>query len=241
MTKKNVLAGLILLLAGSLLVTACSAQQTPTTAPSIDTNAIYTQAAQTVQAGLAKTPVEPTRAPTEPQAAATATMDPNIALALTATAQSVQPGGATATLAAGQPTATTAAGATATLAVLPTATKAVVTQPKSTGDKAELIGQVPGDGSNVSKNQQFDVSLTFKNTGTTTWTKKYALKFFAGDRMGSPNDVVMTKEVPPGDTITLSFVMKASDKKGAKRTIWVLQNPDGVNFYSLYLETNVID
>lgn len=239
MTKKNVLAGLILLLAGSLVISACSAQQTPTPAPSIDTNAIYTQAAQTVQAGLAKTPVEPTRAPTETQAA-TATMDPNIALALTATAQSVQPGGATATLAAGQPTATTGAVVpTATTGVvLPTQTKAA---PKSTGDKAELISQIPGDGSKVSKNQEFDVSLTFKNTGTTTWTKLYALKFYAGDRMGSPRDVVMTKEVPPGDSITLSFVMKASDKKGAKRTIWVLQNPDGVNFYSLYLDTDIID
>ncbi len=93
MTKKNILAGLILLVAGSLLIAACTPQQTPTTAPTIDANMIYTQAAETVQAGLAQTPVPPTSAPTETVAAATATMDPNMALALTATAQSVQPGG----------------------------------------------------------------------------------------------------------------------------------------------------
>jgi hypothetical protein len=240
MTKKNLLAGLIFLVAGSILIAACSAQQ-PTAAPTVDANMIYTQAAQTVQAGLAQTPVPPTSAPTEAQAA-TATMDPNIALALTATAQSILPGGATPTLAAGQPTPTTGAGATATLVVLPTATKAVVNpQPNTKGDKAELIGQSPADGSNVSKSATFNVALTFKNTGTTTWTNKYALKFFAGDRMGSPTDVVMTKDVKPGDTIVLQFPMKASDQKGSKRTIWVLQNPDAVNFYSLWLDTNVVD
>lgn len=59
--------------------------------------------------------------------------------------------------------------------------------------------------------------------------------------MGSPNDVVMTKEVKPGESITLNFVMKAGDSVGTKRTIWVLQNPDAVNFYSLWLDTQVIE
>ncbi len=242
MTKKHFHAGLILLLAGSILMTACSAQQTPTAAPAIDTNAIYTQAAQTVQAGLAQTPLPPTftPAPTETQAF-TPTMDPNQALALTATAQIVQPGGATATTDPQQPAATNAVIPTATTAavIIPTTTQAVVTQPKTTGDKAELVGQVPGDGSEIPPSASFDVSLTFKNTGTTTWTKQYALKFYAGDRMGSPNDVVMTKEVAPGDSITLVFPMKADDKTGGKKTIWVLQNAEGVNFYSLWLETKV--
>ncbi len=239
MTKKNLLAGLIFLVAGSMLLAACSAQQTPSAAPTVDANMIYTQAAQTVQAGLAETPAPPTSAPTEAQSA-TATMDPNMSLALTATAQSIMPGGATATTGAGQPTATKSAGATATKAAVPTATKAVVgTQPKATGDKAELVAQDPGDGGKVSASQDFNVSLTFKNTGTTTWTNKYALKFYAGDKMGSPNDVVMTKDVKPGETITLRFIMHSSDSAGSKRTIWVIQNADGVNFYSLWLDTVV--
>ena len=168
MTKKNTLAGLILLVAGSLLIAACTPQQTPTTAPTIDANMIYTQAAETVQAGLAQTPVPPTSAPTETVAAATATMDQNMALALTATAQSVQPGGATATLGANQPSATPGTGAagakaTATKTTAPVATKAVVvSQPKTTGDKAELIGQDPGDGSKITRTHEFNVHLTFK-------------------------------------------------------------------------------
>jgi hypothetical protein len=247
MTKKNIYAGLTFLIACSLLMAACSPQATPAAAPTIDANMIYTQAAQTVQAGLAETPVvEPTTAPTDTPVP-TATVDPDIALAMTATAQSVQPqpgngntnGTATATTAAG---AQNSANPTATQAlVLPTATSAVVAPPpKSTGDKGQLISQIPGDGSSLQKSASFDVELTFKNTGTTTWTKKYSLTFFTGDRMGSPNDVVMTKEVKPGDTITLKFTMKASTTAGTKHTIWVLRNADGVNFYSLWLDTEVL-
>jgi hypothetical protein len=241
MTKKYFYAGLIILIASSLLLAACSAQETPAAAPTIDANMIYTQAAQTVQAGLAQTQVtEPTAAATEAPAP-TATMDPNVALAMTATAQSVQPQPGNA-----NPTATTAPGAqpattaTATLQALPKPTKSAA-PPKATGDKAVLVGQVPGDGSTISKNASFDVALTLKNTGVTTWTNKYRLAFYAGDKMGSPNDVVMTKDVKPGDSITLAFTMKAGDSLGKKQTIWVMQNPEGVNFYSLWLETNVIN
>lgn len=241
MTKKHLLAGLIFLVAGSILIAACSAQQTPTAAPTIDANAIYTQAAQTVQAGLAQTQVvEPTAAPTE-TVAPTNTMDPNFAAAMTSTAKSVQPGGATATVAGttGQatpiPTWTKAAG------VLPTATKAVVAQqPKNTGDKAELVGQEPGDGSTVGKSDIVTTTLTFKNTGTTTWKKgTYALVYYAGDRMNSPADFQMPKDVAPGETVTMVFQLQAPDSTGTKKIIWVVRNADGVNFYSLWLQLEV--
>ncbi len=235
MTKKNLLAGLVLLVAGSLLIAACTGQQATNTAPTIDANAIYTQAAQTVQAGLSQTEVVPTTAPTETPAP-TNTMDPNVAAAMTATAQSVQPGGPTPT---GKAQTTPLATATKSSA-LPTATsKVVVNPPKTTGDKAELIGQSPSDGSQIQKSASFDVHLTLKNTGTTTWTKFYILAFYAGDPMGSPKNINMTKEVKPGDSIELVFTMKASDTAGKKKTIWVVQNADGVNFYSLWLDTEV--
>ena len=66
MIKKNILAGLIVLVAGSLLLGACSAQQTPTAVPTVDANAIYTQAAQTVQAGMAQTEAAQPATPTTP-------------------------------------------------------------------------------------------------------------------------------------------------------------------------------
>ncbi len=245
MTKKNLLAGLILLLAGSLFLAGCGAQQTPTAAPTVDANMIYTQAAQTVQAGLAQTeaalPATDTPA-AEATTQATATMDPNVALALTATAQSVQPGGPTATTAPGQPTATTAAGQpTATRAALPTATTAVVNNPpKNTGDKAELVSQDPTDGTTVGKKDVISTTITLKNVGTTTWKKgTYGLAFYAGDRLGSPKDFQMPHDVKPGETIALIFTLTAPDSSGTKKVIWVVHNADGVNFYNLWLELNV--
>jgi len=238
MSKKNILAGLIILVVGSLLISACSAQQATTPAPTVDANLIYTQAAETVQASIAQTDaVKPPTATQEPQMEPTNTMDPNMAAAMTATANAVlNPANAENTPAAGEATPTVQF----TLAPLPTATSAVVSNPPAaTGDKAELVGQDPDDGTSVGKKDVVTTRLTFKNTGTTTWTKAYKLVFYAGDRMGSPYDLNLREEVPPNGETTLTFEMTAPDSAGQKRIIWVLQNPDGVNFYSLYLELNV--
>ncbi len=238
MTIKKLLAGLILLVAGSLFIAACSAKQPTTTAPTIDANSIYTQAAQTVQAGLAQTEVvQPTSAPATETVQPTNTIDANLAAAMTSTAQSIlPPSGATAT---GQATVST----TKTPVILPTATTKLVinTTPKSnTGDKAVLVAQDPPDGATASQGDIITVRLTLKNTGTTTWKAgKYALVYYAGDKMGSPNDLQMTKDVPPNDTITMIFTLTAPSSGGNKKVIWVVRNADGVNFYSLWLELNI--
>lgn len=236
MTRKHTLVGLIILLAGSLLIGACSPAQPTTTAPTIDANMIYTQAAETVQASIAQTMAsQPTAAPTQ-TVAPTNTMDPNMSNGMTQTAQAVlQPGtaGTAAPTLAGQPTSSV---------LIPTATSAVVAPPPAaTGDKAELSGQTPTDGTNVQKNATFTNTIVLKNVGTTTWTTKYALAFYAGDRMGSPNDFNMPHEVKPNETVRLVFDMKADGSTGKKRTIWALRNAEGVNFYDMWLELNVTD
>lgn len=245
MTKQKILAGLFILVMASLVISACAGTQTaaPTAQPE-DANAIYTQAAQTVEANATMTAaVMPsnTPAPTDmPTAAPTNTLDPTNAAMLTATVQAIQPGGATVTpaLAGGQATPTLKV----TLAGLPTATSAVVAAPpKATGDKVELNSQSPKDGIKVQKNASFDMNIVLKNTGTTTWSTKYALVFYAGDRMGSPTDFQMPNEVKPGELVKLTFTLTAPDTTGKKRTIWAVRNGDGVNFYELWLDTEVTD
>lgn len=235
MTKKHTLVGLITLAVASLLIVACSGPQSTPEIPTVDANAIYTQAAETVQAGYAlteaaKPTTEPTNTP-EP----TNTMEPDMSTGLTATADAVmQPVAGDATAQPTQPVTTPV--------ILPTATSAVVAPPpQATGDKAELTGQSPSDGVTLQKNESFTMTLVLKNVGTTTWSTAYTLVFFAGDKMGSPNDFNMPHEVKPGETVRLIFDMKASDTTGKKRTIWALRNADGVNFYDLWLEANVVD
>lgn len=239
MTKKHALAGLSLLLAASLLISACSAQPPVAATETVDANAIYTQAAATVQAGIAQTEAaKPTTAPTQtPAPTNTVVVDPTLAAGLTATAKAVlqPPSGPTATLAPGQPTPTKAF-------VLPTATlKVVAPAPAKTGDKAELSGQSPSDGTSIPKSASFDMTIVLKNVGTTTWSTRYTLVYYAGDQLGSPSDFNMPNEVKPGETVKLVFPMKTPDSTGKKKIIWAVRNGDGMNFYDLWLEINVTD
>ena len=59
--------------------------------------------------------------------------------------------------------------------------------------------------------------------------------------MNGPSDLNMTKEVKPNDTITFTFAVNIPNRTGDTNTIWVMTNPDGLNFYSVTLKLNVID
>jgi hypothetical protein len=243
MINKHIHVGLIILFTVSLLMAGCSpSQATPSAAPTVDANAIYTQAAQTVQAGQALTQAAkpPTQAPT--QAASTPTMDPAMAAGLTATAKAIlvppPATGPTATLQPGAPTPTTAK---ITPLVLPTATKAVVQPPAATGDKCEWVKNIPADNSSFPKKASFDAIIRVKNSGTTTWDNKYALRYFAGDKMGAPNDYYVQGTVKPNTTYDFKFTMTAPDSTGKKELLMVVQNPDGRNMCFINIPLNITD
>lgn len=220
MTKKQIVAGFSLLLSLSLLLSACSTPQaTPEAAPTVDANAIYTQAAQTVQASQAQTQAaQPAVVPTNTPVP-TFTMDPAIATALTATANAVlQPGADTA---AASPTATSGS-----LLSLPTATQGVA---GPIGDKCEWVSNSPADNTEIPKNASFDATIRVRNSGTTTWDSRFALRYYAGDRMGAPSDFYVQRQVAPNDTYDFMFEMKAPDSTGKKEILLVVQNPDGRN------------
>lgn len=236
MIKKHILTGLTILVAVSVLITSCSGQEaSPTTAPTIDTSVIFTQAAQTVQAEQAMTQAAkpPTQSPTEPAAAPTFTMDPVMATGLTATANAVlQPG-------AQSPTATL--DVKTTPLVLPTATKAVVKPAASTGDKCEWVSNSPSDNTSLTKSSIFDASIKVKNTGTTTWDTQYALRYYAGERMKVPSDFYIQREVPPNDTYTFLFEMETPSSTGKKEVLIVIQNADGQNMCFINLPYTITD
>jgi hypothetical protein len=231
MTKKQILAGISLLLATSLLLFACSPQQATPEVPTIDANTIYTQAAETVQAGIAKT--EAARPTATETPVPTATEDPAIAQGMTATANAALQAGAEETPNA--PTATPAS-----IVVLPaTATRpAVVQQPGTTGDLCEWVSNTPIDNAKIPKNASFDATIKIKNTGTSTWDNRYSLRYYAGDRMGVPDHYYVVGEVKPGGVHSFTFAMKAPDSTGNKEVLITIQNPDGRNmcFVNLPLE-----
>lgn len=231
MHKKTYLAGIVVLLAAALALAACSSPSAPA-APTADANAVYTQAAATVAANLTQ---DASKNPTDTPTFAPPTDTPTTVNALPAVTDT--PSGSPNTTVTTTPLATgTQATATKSSSLLvPTATKASGPAPV-TGDKAEWVSQGPTDGSSIPVSATFNVVYVLKNTGTTTWTTQYTLRFYAGDQMSSPKDTNITKVVKPGETVQIPFVMIAPSSAGKTHTIWAFSNADGVNFYYVTMD-----
>ncbi len=250
MSKKLITAGLTLLVAGSLLMAACGRTPATSTEPTIDPNSIYTEAAQTVEASMTGTAASRPNATATETVEPTNTMAPNVADALTATAGAVDqiqgttaPGAPGADTGGSNPVVLTTATPTIQPLIQPTATQGSAAQAPAptSGDKAELTALRPTDGVVVSPESSWDQTITFKNTGTTTWTTGYALKYWGGDRMDSPIDFYLQNEVKPGESYTFLFPMKAPSQTGDKTVVWVLQNAQGGNFSPVSLLVKVSD
>ncbi len=125
------------------------------------------------------------------------------------------------------PTNTPAAGATATTA-------------PGGRDAGVWVSSNPADNSNITAGLPFDVVLTLMNTGTTTWTTAYAIKFVSGDRLGASETMTMPYEVPPTKTVTFTMKFTAPATSGKVRSDWAMVNAAGTSFSSFYFEYNIV-
>lgn len=225
MTKQTWRSALVVLAISSLILVGCS--PAAPTEPTLSPDAIYTAAAQTVEAEIA------TRAALNPTATMTFTPLPSPTMPLPTAAQP----------AAGTPAAPAAPAVTAGAGtVAATATLAVAAAPGSSAAKYELVSQDPADHSEIAAGVGFDGSWVIKNTGTTTWTKQYSLVFFIGERLnpgGKTNTYTFTQEVKPGETIKVAADMAAPTKAGEYYSWWKLKDDQGQNFGDLDLTIKV--
>ena len=98
----------------------------------------------------------------------------------------------------------------------------------------------PADGSNITAGQPFDVNVTLMNTGTTTWTTAYSIKFTNGERMGAPESINMPIEVPPTKSVTITVHFTAPSTGGKVRSNWEIANAAGTGFAVFYFEYNIV-
>lgn len=182
----------------------------PKAAPTIDANTVYTQAAGTVQAELTRV--------------AALTPSPTATTAATAT-----------TAPTDTPVPTDASQVTVT--VQPTV--ALPTAAPSSPDKASWQSQTPADGTSFNPGDKFNMTWKVKNTGTSTWSTKYLLRFYAGDQMAGPATSAFPKDVAPNDTVELTVALTAPSSAGKYLGNWVLTNADGVNFYPVTIQISV--
>jgi hypothetical protein len=200
---------------GALLIlfglAGCSSA-TPTILPTIDTNSLRTEVAATV---LARVTQDLALTPS-----ATAPPTPTETIRSTSTpAQTTTP-------------STEAAGVTATLSSL--------TAEAGTDNRAEWVSQSIADKTVFEPGETFTMTWRLENTGTSTWTTNYILRFFSGDPFGSPEEVPLNREVPPGETVDIILEMEAPARPGTYTSVWVMSTTDRSNFKEpVYLEIEV--
>ncbi len=107
-------------------------------------------------------------------------------------------------------------------------------------DRAEWVTQTPADNSNVTLATAFTTTWTLKNTGKTTWSTVYQLRYFGGEKFGAPDSVRLPHEVKPDQQVNIAVNMVAPSKTGEYKTVWVLTNAQGVNFYPVDLTVRVV-
>ncbi len=223
--------GGLLIITGSLLLTACGgkAAQSPTPDPAL----IYTSAAQTVEAELTLTEAAN-------PATATITPFPDTSETPSVPTAILGSGGIIPTLPGPQSTIESTGTQSAVLA--PSATQAVAaTLPKSAAaDKAQWVSNEPPDNALVYTGAKFDVTWTMKNAGTTTWTKKYFIRYFSGNLSVEQKQYSFRADVAPGDMGTFIVDAVAPSKPGTYNTWWKMTNDQGQNFGDMSLTVVVV-
>ena len=181
--------------------------------PTLDIEAQKTSFAQTAEAqALMTQAAQPTSTPT---------LEPS----LTPTQTETQP------VDVASPTVTVTAGT-------PTATQQVI----SGEDAGQWRAQDPADNTEFAPGETFTVTWTIENTGTSTWTQNYYIKFASGEQMDAEDQVFLPYDVPPGTNVQISVEFKAPMTAGEYQSTWSLLNANDKAFYTnFYIIINVVE
>lgn len=111
--------------------------------------------------------------------------------------------------------------------------------PEFSNDGGVWVSSVPADGTKVNAETEFNVTVTLMNTGNTTWTTAYYIKFDSGDQMDAPEKIFMPYEVPPEKNVQISLNFKAPANPGMVRSDWQIHTAADKAFYLFYFEYEV--
>jgi hypothetical protein len=196
-----------------------------------DTDALYTQAAQTVIAKLTLDAGQTAIAQlTEIASQATSTAEVEPIHLVTA---SPSPVAATDTAV---PTHTPESSPTPlppTATSMPTATSLPPTPTPTPQpcDWASFVSDVRiSDGESIKSGTTFTKIWRLKNIGSCSWNREYSLVFVSGSQMDAPNRVWLDTQVRPGEIVDVSVQMKAPFRAGEYIGYWQMRNANGVNF-----------
>lgn len=187
----------------SLLWLSACGSSTPTATPTIDMNPFRTEVASTVYAQV--------------------TQD----LALTPSITPIPSSTSTSTLTSTPTLPTLPAGA---VPAPPIGTITPGTPGVPIIDLAQWVSQSIADDTIFAPSEAFTLTWRLKNTGTSTWTIGYAMRFYSGDTFGAPTEILLNRVALPGETVDISIPMRAPAIPGNYRSDWVMSNEARSNF-----------
>lgn len=143
------------------------------------------------------------------------------------------------------PTATLPPTATSTPTATPgtptvTLTPTLGTPGADAFDRARWVSQTVQDGTRFTPGQTFSVTWRMQNSGTTTWTTSYWVRWYSGNAFGAPTEIAVERDVPPGDFYDITVNLKAPTVVGDYSTTWTLSNPLRSNFKDAFFLSFVV-
>jgi len=142
------------------------------------------------------------------------------------------------------PTATSLPTSTPRLTVSPSPSATVIlssgTPQVITNNQAQWVSQSIADDTVFAPGQTFTMTWTLKNSGTSTWTAAYLLRYYSGNTFGATKEIAIGREVLPGGQIDISLQMTAPLIPGSYRSDWVMSTQNRANFKEpVYLRIKV--
>jgi len=121
--------------------------------------------------------------------------------------------------------------------------EATATQQASSGtDSAAWIAQDPPDNTEFTPGEEFTITWSLENTGSSTWGTNYYIQFASGEEMGATDEkVYLPYPVPPGTSVQISVDLVAPGSTGEKQSNWRLYNNSDNSFYEFYIIIDVVE
>lgn len=110
----------------------------------------------------------------------------------------------------------------------PTATAVNATEESTPCLFATFISETIPDGTKLSAGESFTKTWKLRNDGYCDWNTDYHISFKSGDQMGGPDNLDITKETDPTETITISIDLKAPSDADTYTGYWQFKTDDGV-------------
>jgi hypothetical protein len=111
------------------------------------------------------------------------------------------------------------------------------TRPSSSGgeDSGAWLSNDPPDNTVFAPGEEFTVTWTLENTGTSTWNNSYYIEFATDEQMDAEDKYFIPIDVPPNTSVQISADFIAPESEGTKQSTWNLVNDNDVAFYQFYV------